>query len=178
MSVLCTSLLKESIRNSEIQDSAQMLNFVRSKLIETFKTNEHYSLSDGMDLSMCVVDRASQKLDYCGANRPLFMFQKGEIIVIRGNKQSVGFNYKMKEYTYNSYSFNEGDVIYLFSDGIVDQFGGPKYKKFMTARFKKAILRLSDLPIEDQINNIKNDVLEWKGELEQTDDICVMGVKL
>lgn len=178
LSVLCSSLLKEAIRSPEVKNPAQALSLTREKLIEIFNSNEEYSLNDGMDLSIVVVDRETELLDYTGANRPLFIYQNGEIVILKGDKQSVGFNHMMEEFTFTRHQFNKGDIMYLFSDGIIDQFGGPKFKKFMTSRFKQSILNVADLKIEDQIETIKNEVLDWQGDREQTDDVCFMGVRL
>lgn len=178
LSVLCSSLLKETIRNSKVKTPAQVLTFTREKLIEVFNSNGDYSFNDGMDMSICVVDRATGILDYSGANRPLFLYQNGKLITVKGDKQSVGFNHMMEDFTFTRHYFSEGDVMYLFSDGVIDQFGGPKYKKFMTSRFKQLIEQESKKMVQEQVSIIKLELDEWQGDQEQTDDICLMGVRL
>lgn len=178
LSVLCLSLLKEAIRNSEIKNPAQALTFTRNKLVEIFNSSGDYSLNDGMDMGMCVVNRTSGILEYSGANRPLFLIQNNELVVVNGDKQSVGHNHLMEDFTFTTHSFSEGDLLYLFSDGVVDQFGGPKHKKFMTSRFKKLINDTRGKTVKAQIAKIKSELNDWEGDKEQTDDICLMGVRL
>lgn len=178
LSVLCSSLLKEALRNPMVKTPAQALEFTRKKLIEVFNSNKDYSLNDGMDISVCVVDRETGILDYCGANRPLFIYQEGELKILKGDKQSVGFNHVMVDFTYTRHVFSKGDTLYLFSDGIIDQFGGPKYKKFMTSRFKESIEVVKDFSVRDQVKYMTKEVQDWQGNSEQTDDVCLMVVEL
>lgn len=180
LSVLCSSILKESIRNPKVQNPADALNYTRDQLTETFRANEEYSIYDGMELGLCAVNRTEKTLDYAGANRPLLIYrkEKAEIEVIKGDKQSVGHNYSIEKFTYSSHNYTPGDVMYLFTDGIIDQFGGPNSKKYMSSRFKKFILNTSNLPVEQQVDYFKEEFLSWQGDTEQTDDVCLMSVKL
>lgn len=180
LSVLCSSILKEAIRNPSVHNTADVLNFTRGQLTDTFRTSEEYDIYDGMELSMCAVDKFEHTIDYSGANRPLFIHRSDsdEIEVIRGDKQSVGQNYFMQEFTFSRHRYSDGDRMYLFTDGIIDQFGGTKSKKFMTSRFKNLLINSSTLPIDQQIGEVKNEFLAWQATNEQTDDVCLMGVQL
>lgn len=179
LSVLCSNLLKEAIRNPKINNPADALSFTRDNLVKTFTmNNEGHSINDGMDVSICVVNRAKQYFHYAGANRPLMFVRDNEVITINGDKQSVGFNHKMVDFNFVRYPLHLDDSIYLFSDGIVDQFGGPKDRKFMTSRFKELLVEVNSLTMEQQLETVKATLKEWKGDREQTDDICLMGVKI
>ena len=178
LSVLCIGILNETIKSPTVHNPAEVLNYTRSRLSETFKANERYTINDGMDLSICVVDRAVSTIDFAGANRPLFLVRNKKIMTIKGNKQSVGNNHQMKDFTFERIKFEKGDHMYLFSDGVVDQFGGPRNKKFMTSRLKESLIEVSDLSVHKQREAIKSNLEKWQGEEEQTDDICIMGVQL
>ena len=178
LSVLFTSVLKEAIKSSEVHNPADMLSYTRTRILELFKSNKNETIYDGMDLSVCVVDRSTGFLDYSGANRPLLIIQNREVVEIKGNKQSVGFNHSLKEYTFTRHSFERGDQLYMFSDGLIDQFGGPRNRKFMSKRFKELILEIQDQPMKVKKQSLSDVFDQWKGSEEQTDDVCVMGVEI
>lgn len=178
LSVLCTNILKNAIQNKENHNPAQILDFTRKKLIDIFRTNKDYTINDGMDMSICVVDKSTGFLDYCGANRPLLIVKNDEVEVIKGNKQSVGFGNRMTEFTFDRIPFEKGDTVYLFSDGVVDQFGGLNDKKFLTLRLKNLLKVIVHLEMEHQCATINSVLDNWRGNKEQTDDICLMGIRL
>jgi serine phosphatase RsbU (regulator of sigma subunit) len=130
-----------------------------------------------MDMSFCALD--GNTLTFCGANLPLYILRKGELIQLKGNKQPIGYLPTGEEpFEEQSFELIEGDLIYLFSDGYADQFGGPKGKKFKYKTFRERIASISTLPIADQKKIIDDDFETWKGDLEQLDDVCVMGIKI
>lgn len=178
LSVLCTGILKEALIRSDIHNPAQALDFTRNKLIEIFSDTDNHIINDGMDACFLVVDKTVKTFDYSGANRPLYIVRNNEVEILKGNQQSVGFNYSQQSFTHVKKTFKKGDQVYLFSDGIIDQFGGEHSKKFLSSRFKKLLLKVKDLPMEEQKIEIDKVLMEWQGEGEQTDDICLMGVRL
>ena len=133
---------------------------------------------DGMDVSMCAIIPDRKLIQFAGANLPLYLIRKGEIEVIKGDRQSIGFSRSTKPFTTHTLKYMKGDLIYMFSDGVIDQFGGDKNKKFMSRRLKELLLSIHDQPMDQQRNRIRQEILKWKGKNEQTDDICIMGRRL
>ena len=117
-------------------------------------------------------------LSYAGANNPLWIVRNGEIIETKANKQPIGQFDNPQPYTTHTIELQKGDVIYIFSDGYVDQFGGPKGKKFKTRAFRALLLSIQDKTMQEQKIIIDNTFENWKGELEQIDDVCVIGVRI
>lgn len=178
LSVLCTTIIKEAIRFRDIKNPAKALDLIRSRLVEIFTSSKDHTINDGMDLSFCAVNKKKSFIEYAGANRPLIIIRDGEINLIRGDKQSVGFGHKMKKFTFSQIPYKSGDTLYMYSDGVVDQFGGVKDKKFMTKRLNELLLEVNGFEMHVQCEEIKARLKNWKGDNEQTDDICLMGIRL
>ncbi len=132
-----------------------------------------------MDISICALDSANRRLTYAGASLQLWIARNGEIIVHKPNKRSVGFNDMEGEgFSEVEIELEEGDIIYLFSDGYADQLGGPKGMKMMTKVFRSRLAEISRLPMAEQREQLIADLDAWRGAVHHTDDICVMGVRL
>jgi serine phosphatase RsbU (regulator of sigma subunit) len=129
-----------------------------------------------MDIALCSIE--GMKLQYAGAYNPLWIIRNGAIIETKANKQPIGQFDNPKPYTTHSFDLEQGDVIYIFSDGYVDQFGGDKGKKFKAKVFRNLLLSIQDQSMEEQNNSIDNTFERWKGDLEQLDDVCVIGVRV
>ena len=113
-----------------------------------------------------------------GANNPLYIFRADELIITKGDKQPIGNYYNEKPFTNHKIKVNKGDIIYSFTDGFADQFGGPKGKKYMYKRFKSLILSIVEKPLSQQKQILDQTFENWKGNLEQIDDVCIIGVKI
>jgi serine phosphatase RsbU (regulator of sigma subunit) len=174
MSMLGTAFLNEIVVEKKIDTPAAILNSLRDQVKRSLNNDKR---RDGMDMSFCALD--GNTLTFCGANLPLYILRKGELIQLKGNKQPIGYLPTGEEpFEEQSFELIEGDLIYLFSDGYADQFGGPKGKKFKYKTFRERIASISTLPIADQKKIIDDDFETWKGDLEQLDDVCVMGIKI
>ena len=175
-----TSLLNENIIDYKIDNPAEVLGNMRSKIIESL--NDHSSKTnnkDGMDMALCKLNLKTKTLDYTGANNPLVHISEGKINYIKGNSQPVGLSIiDNKPFTNHHVKLKKGDMIYIYSDGYQDQFGGPKGKKYMVKKFKTFLTRLSALPIDEQRVKIQEEFHGWKGNHDQVDDICVMGIRV
>ena len=135
---------------------------------------------DGMDVALCSIDRKSQKIIFSGANRPLFCFRNDELEFTKGNSYGIGGiqSEAVREYTSHEFSFHIGDVIYLYTDGFVDQFGGKDNKKIMRGNFVNLLTSIQYYDLLEQEELLNKWLGEWKGDLEQTDDILLIGIKL
>ena len=120
------------------------------------------------------------ELQYAGAYNPLFYIRDNQLQEIRADKFPVGVHYSDKAQDFNNYNLKlqEGDVIYIFSDGYADQFGGPRGKKFMYKKFRELLINSHKLDMNKQKEILHNEFVTWKGDLEQVDDILVIGVKI
>ncbi len=137
------------------------------------------SIRDGMDMALCSLDPTTRMLEYAGANCPMYILRHGEIMVHAPNKNTIGsFNMDGVEITGHQVQLEEGDMVYLFTDGYADQFGGPKGKKFLYRRFRELLVEIGPLPLETQHDKLKHAFRSWRQGHEQVDDILVMGVRV
>ena len=142
-------------------------------------TNDDSGINDGMDVGFCSINKESMEVNFAGAHRPLYVIREQNLIEIKGDNLSIGGHTKEKKrFTNNKMKLQKGDTLYLFSDGYVDQFGGEKGKKFTSHRFKETLLGIQHLTMEEQGVFLKKRIMEWKGNLEQVDDICLVGIRI
>lgn len=196
VSVVCNNALHRSVFEFSKISLENVLNHTREIIIETFSKSQ-VGIKDGMDISLCRIDKAKKEFQFVGANNPLWIIRKtallteeeksrrssivGELhslIEIKGNKQPVGLYASMESFSCDTIKYVEGDVLYLFTDGYADQFGGPRGKKYMYKPFKKTLLRISQLPMDEQKEELHTIFESWKKDIEQVDDVCIIGVRL
>lgn len=141
---------------------------------------EGSEIKDGMDIALCTIDADRKKIQFAGAYRPLYFVREGNLIEVKGDKNPIGGSTlgKKKTFTNHEFDLRTGDCIYIFSDGYVDQFGGPNGKKFMPKQMKSMLLDIWQQDINTQEMIIKKAFNDWKGDLEQLDDVLVIGVKI
>ncbi len=175
VSVVCNNALNRSVREYGLVDPAKILDKTREIVIQEFEKSDD-EVKDGMDIALCSLEGSTLK--YAGANNPLWIIRNQEIIEIKANKQPIGQYDNPLPYTTHAVELQKGDSIYIFSDGYVDQFGGKKGKKFKAQSFRTLLLSIQDKEMEEQQVIIKNTFEHWKGNLEQIDDVCVIGVKI
>lgn len=178
LSLLCNALLTESLTNYKIDSPAVALDFVREKLIRLFRSNPSKYILDGMDAAFCVLNEKAKELYFAGANLSCYIIRSGEVLEYKGDKQPIGYGSNMNPFTHFSIDIEVGDIIYLTTDGYIDQFGGPKNKKFLRRRFTELLLEIVHLPMAEQCKQIEARFLAWKGDNQQTDDIAIIGVKI
>jgi len=175
VSVICNNGLNRSVREYGLTESGKILDKTREIVIAEFEKSEE-EVKDGMDVALCSLQ--GNKLQYAGANNPLWVIRNGEILEIKADKQPIGKYAENKPYTTHNVELQKGDSIYIFTDGYADQFGGEKSKKFKAANFKKLLLSIQEKPMEEQRDIIDQTFKDWKGNLEQIDDMCVIGVRV
>jgi serine phosphatase RsbU (regulator of sigma subunit)/ligand-binding sensor domain-containing protein len=180
VSVICNNGLKRALKEFNCESPAAILDKTREIVLSEFEQSEE-EVKDGMDIALCRV--SGKKLEYSGAHNPLWIIRKSdsgedELIEVKADKQPVGKFENATDFTNHSLDLKSNDMIYVFSDGFADQFGGPKGKKFKSANFKKLLLSLQDKSVDDQLSELHKVFIEWKGTFEQLDDICILGVKV
>ena len=159
---------------------AQVLNSANRLSAEAMRADsgEHF-MRDGMDISLCCLDTETLELEFSGAHNPAYIVRNNELIEIASDPYSIGtYVNGEKEFTNHSMKLQQGDCIYLFSDGFADQFGGPNGKKFMRKQFRMMLLQYNQLPMAEQKRHIAETLDRWKGDIEQVDDVLVMGIRV
>ncbi len=178
LSLLCNSLIRESFTQTDLSQPSQALDFVREKIIKFFRSSMTKRMQDGMDITMCVLNHEKTKLYYSGANGSVVIIRNEEILEFRGNKQHIGFNALPSPFTSHEIEVQEGDCIYLFTDGYADQFGQVSDKKYSKKRLKNFLLTVHQEPMRMQSAKLRYEFFEWRGRNEQTDDVTLLGVKI
>ncbi|MGP8214137.1 MAG: SpoIIE family protein phosphatase [Bacteroidia bacterium] len=181
MSLVGYNLLKEITDSPGQLQPAKVLDALSEGVRNTLhQFDNKSSAKDGMDIALCLLDNKKMELQYAGAMNSLYLIRNRNIQEIKADKLFIGYSYseEQKTYTNHSVKLQKGDCIYISSDGFADQFGGPRGRKFMLSNFRQLLLEIHQKPL-----NIQKEILEvkfdsWKGNLDQVDDICVMGVRI
>jgi len=177
MSMLGINLLSEIVIERKIKDPGTILNMLREEIIRSLKTDEGYSM-DGMDATLCKIDIEKQTLQYASANNSLYIIRNKELAEYKSQKMPVGYMENAVPFKTRELPLQKGDMIYTFTDGFADQFGGEKGKKFKYSQLKNNLIALSDKPIKGQKKNLDSIFESWKGQLEQVDDVCIIGIRI
>ena len=177
VSVICSNALNRAVKEFGITDPGKILDKTRELVIQTFEKSES-EVKDGMDISLCVFDMITKELKWAGANNPLWIVRRDEIIEYKADKQPIGKSDSPKPFTTHAIPLEINDSVYAFTDGYADQFGGSKGKKFKYSQLKSLLLANRLLSMAEQHKVIAQQLKEWKGGLEQVDDILIMGMKI
>ena len=177
VSVVCNNSLNRAVREYRENDPGKILDKTRELVIQEFEKSEE-EVQDGMDIALCSLQ--GKRLSYAGANNPLWVIRKGsqEIEVYKANKQPIGKYDRVFPYATHHIDLDSGDTFYVFSDGFADQFGGVKGKKLKAANFKKLLLSIQNQSMEEQHDSLNQFFNDWRGYLDQLDDVCVIGVRV
>lgn len=177
LSVLCSNSLSRAINEMGLSEPSKILDQTVI-LLEGFFSKSENQVQDGMDIALCRLEKKKNQLQYAGANRPLYFFRNGEFNEIKADRQPIGkYDYR-KNYTNHTIDLKAGDSLYLFSDGIVDQFGGDQSKKYTSRRLKELLESIQNKPMETQKILLKKEFETWRGDNESIDDACVLGVRI
>jgi serine phosphatase RsbU (regulator of sigma subunit)/rhodanese-related sulfurtransferase len=175
MSLLNISFLNEAINEKGLQAPNEICNHVRKRLIESISQDGG---KDGMDGTLLCIDHESRKLSYAAGNNSPFLVSGNSGRSLGADKMPIGLGEKSAEFNLIDVEIKEGDTLYLFTDGYADQFGGPRGKKFKSKQLQELLVSLSDVSLEEQKKVLDAIITEWKGNLEQTDDILVVGIRV
>jgi serine phosphatase RsbU (regulator of sigma subunit)/Tfp pilus assembly protein PilF len=204
VSVVCNNGLNRAVREHGLTDPGQILDKTREIVVQEFDSAgvEEHDVKDGMDIALCALN--GNQLQYAGANNPLWIVRKEKVnnegesennplslspqaegeaftftlIETKATKQPIGKVDNPQSFQTHTIELQQGDTIYIFSDGFVDQFGGRSGKKFKAKAFKELLLSIQEKPMDEQRTIIDDTFENWRGDLEQVDDVCVIGVKV
>ncbi len=180
MSIMGINFLNEIVNKAKTIKANEILNELRDKLIKSLgQTGQRDEAKDGMEMALCVVDPANYRLQFSGAFRPMFLLRQDELIVIKGDQMPIGiYNENEVPFTNKEVPFRENDMIYLFTDGYVDQIGGLKRKTFKSIRFKALLKEIHSLALDEQKSILREEHEIWRSGMEHIDDILILGIRL
>lgn len=181
VSVVCSNALQRCVKEFNLKKPGEILDKTRELVLETF-TKSGQDVKDGMDISLVAFQRKTKGknsvLYWSGANNPFWYIKNGQHNEIKANKQTVGKTDSPLPFTTHTVELSKGDSFYLFTDGYADQFGGPKRKKFKYQQLEELLLNNHHRSMEDQNALLESTFEEWRGDLEQLDDVCMIGIKI
>jgi len=197
MSMLGVAFLNEMVNRSRFDSAGEFLNRMRKKVKDTLKQEGlELEQKDGMDMALVIIDNDSLDLQFAGAFNPLYLIRNKELaddpsicdlasiksdpyclLEIKGDRQPIAVFTKEQDFCTHNLKLFKGDTIYLFSDGFMDQMGGPKGKKFMAKKFRNLLLEIQDESLDQQKNILDYTIEDWKGDNNQLDDILVLGIR-
>jgi serine phosphatase RsbU (regulator of sigma subunit) len=181
MSIVGFNQLNNAVTVQKARKASDILNELNKGVILTLNENTgESSIKDGMDMTLCVFDFKNKKVDFAGANNPLIHIRDNNMNKIKGDRFPIGAFIDGQEQLFanNEIKLVDGDMIYMFSDGYADQFGGPESKKFFTKRFEQLLYDIHNEPLEEQKEMLKTTLYDWMGNNDQVDDILVIGIRI
>ena len=181
MSIIGNNYLRLCEHESTVNNPGDGLDFINRGVSKTLRQEfTESTIKDGMDISFIAIDYPNMKLYFAGAKTTMYVIRENELTQYKGDKHPVGayVGEELIPFTNNEVDLKKGDIIYLFSDGYADQFGGKSGKKFMYKRFRELLISNSHLEMKMQKVELESAFNDWRGDLEQLDDVCVMGIKV
>ncbi len=179
MSMIGVAYLSQIVVEGKATDPAQVLNALREKIIRAMEQKGVAQQRDGMDISICMWNKKTNELKYAGANNSIYIIRDKELLEIKPDKMPIGaYTEELKPFNTKVMTLQVNDKIISFTDGYADQFGGSKGKKMMYKNFKTLLIDSSAMSMTDQKNHLEKNLLDWQGNFEQVDDVCVIGVSV
>jgi serine phosphatase RsbU (regulator of sigma subunit) len=185
MSIVGYNLLKDIVSNSDLSAPGEIMDAMSDGVNRTLHNRTKFGAEggqtkDGMDMTLLSIDYDNMELQFAGANNPLYIIRDGEVIQYKADKFPIGYSIfdEPKKYYTHTIQLQKSDLVYIFSDGYADQFGGPRGKKLMAGKFRELLLVASKLPIGEQKAFLNRTIEEWRGNLEQVDDMLVIGIRM
>ncbi len=181
MSMIGNALLNQTIFNPDIVYPSDVLNYLNNELPKHLKsTEQNTDIKDGMDMALCSFNFDTMKLIYSGANNPCWIVRDKTLTELKADKHPISASPDLEKqlFTNKEFALQKGDMVYLFTDGYADQFGGPKGKKFKYKQLEEKLINISHLTSAEQNEILKNTYLDWKGDLEQIDDVLIIGIRV
>ncbi len=180
MSVVGNSILKDLIVKRDLESPSEILEALDNEVNNLLQKEDSYDvMSDGMDVSLAVIDITTNQLTFSGAMRPLWLVRAEEVVELKGDRFPIGYFYGVEKSFVNTViDLQKDDQLYLFSDGYADQFGGEKNKKFNKGKLKELLLSIQTMSGEEQQGFLEYALKNWRQETEQTDDVLIVGLKI
>jgi ligand-binding sensor domain-containing protein/serine phosphatase RsbU (regulator of sigma subunit) len=192
VSIVGNNGLNRAVNEFGLSQPSRILDKLNELVVDTFAKSGN-EVKDGMDLSLCTIDRNTGEVQFAGANNPLYVLTPNEnfgdkskalfangswLFEIKPDKQAIGGEItRKKEFTNHNLKLSKGESIYLFTDGYADQFGGPKGKKFMYSKLKQLLLSIQDKNMTEQMKVLSQTLDDWRGDIEQVDDVMIIGIR-
>jgi serine phosphatase RsbU (regulator of sigma subunit) len=178
VSIVGYNSLNRTIMEFKLTKPSDILMKLNDLVVDTFVRHSDSDVKDGMDMSLLSLDTDTKAIEFSGAQNPLYIVNEDGLIEIKGNKQPIGSSLEPKVFDNHEIIPKKGDMLYLFTDGYIDQFGGPKGKKFMRKRFKELLQSIHKMDVKTQKLHLDNTIKDWMKEEEQLDDILVIGIRV
>lgn len=177
--VVCYNAMNRAVREFKLKDTNKILDKTRELVIDTFAKSDK-EVKDGMDISLCSLDREKNILTYSGANNGIYLVRNFILTEIKADKQPIGLYDNQQAFKKHKLKLQKGDTVYLYTDGYADQFGGPtpNGKKFKYQPFKELIISVQNKPMDEQMQILNETFEAWRGDFEQIDDVCVIGFRV
>ncbi len=178
MSMYGIAFLNEIVNKQKIFEPNKILNTLREKIASSLnRGDDEFETMDGMDMSVLTFDKKNNQVFYSGAFSSLYLIRSEELQIIQGDKMPVAYYQQMDDFTLHEIELIKGDCFYIFTDGLIDQFGGQKGKKFLAKRLKDILMDISHLSMQEQYFQIDQAFTEWKGNYFQVDDVLMIGLR-
>ncbi|MCF8381270.1 MAG: SpoIIE family protein phosphatase [Bacteroidales bacterium] len=178
MSMFGIAFLNEIVNKEKIFYPNEILDTLRERIAGSLnRADDEFETMDGMDMSVLTIDAENSKIYYSGAFNSLYFIRNEVLQIVEADKMPVAFYQKMDPFTLHTLELFKGDSFYIFTDGLIDQFGGPKGKKFLNKQLKEIIMEISHLPMEEQHKQVSQAFSEWRGNYFQVDDVLMIGFK-
>jgi serine phosphatase RsbU (regulator of sigma subunit) len=177
VSVVCHNALNRAVREFGLTKPASILDKTAEIVLENFSKSEE-EIQDGMDISICALNTKTKTLEWAGANNSLLLINNGQLTEAKADKQCIGYNDNIKLFTNHQFNLQPDTSIYLFTDGFADQFGGQLERKLTKSKFRELLLSIQHIPIQQQATELDEFIMNYKQNIEQTDDILVIGVRV
>lgn len=180
VSIVGANGLNRCVKEFGLKKPGDILNKLRELVIETFNASHDGEVKDGMDIALLAIDKANHRIEFAGANNPLWIAHRDtkEMEIVKADKQPIGKFDHAVPFSTHEVQLSEGDCLYIFTDGYADQFGGMKGKKLKYKPFQDMLLNNMHLPMHEQKGLIEDAFTEWMADFEQVDDVCVIGLRL
>lgn len=178
LSLLGITFLKEIIAKDPMPAANKILNILREKVMKAMHQTDEDEPGEGMDIALYIIDETTHQLQFAGAVNPLYLIRDNSITVCKGDRMPIGICPDEEQSFINkTLQLEQGDTIYIFSDGFADQFGGPNEEKYKYYRFRELLLKIQKYSMRKQEDMLKKAFLKWKSNNKQVDDVMVIGVR-
>lgn len=179
MSMLGIAILNEIISVERPIETNEILENLRERVMTALhQQSENSDARDGMDITLIMFDPETNMLQFSGAYHSLYHIRNGELDAIKGDRMPIGYHRRKNNFTSKTIQLQKGDLLYMSSDGYIDQIGHENWERFMAGRFKETLIKVCSLPINEQKEKLEEIHLSWRGNVEQTDDIMLMGIRI
>jgi serine phosphatase RsbU (regulator of sigma subunit) len=180
MSIIGHNSLNKVVREYGLTRPSAILDQLNIEVIKSILQSQEKGINDGMDLALIAFNKKKFTLEFAGAYNPLYLVRNGEVIVYKADRFPIGISTMEQKKTFTNVivDIKPGDMLYMCSDGYADQFGSPEVKKFKSVNVKRILSEIWNLPVQEQKERLEKEIMDWKGELPQVDDIMMIGTKI